>query len=170
MDVLRRIWAAAGLHSAVMSESPDTVDAVEAPVRIRRTRTGPAWPDEDVLAKAFEGSNQVRASYRDNKGHLLRWPSPQLVGVASMKALSMNVDVLQVALQVWGEVTPVPKSMSIDFLKREATCLHRRLGNLIPKPYRYPLIYYIYIYIYIYLQNPKPEIIVSIYAHIQQKL
>ena len=124
-NVLRRIWAAGlNLYSAYNLSMADE-EALEAPVRVRRARSGPAWPSKGELATALERSEFVRAMFRETKGCLLKWLGPQLVGVASLKALSLNVDVVCVALQIWSQSITVPKTMSIDWLKQEATCLHR---------------------------------------------
>ena len=102
----------------------DSPEAVDGTVRIRRARTT-VWPEKGLLAKAFEEDTQVRNLFRQNKGHLLSWPSPELVGVASLKALALNVTVVKLALRIWGLSTPTPKAMSVDWLKKEATCLYR---------------------------------------------
>ena len=69
---------------------------------------------------AWEQDTKIRDAYRVNKQQLLVWPSPELVGVASLKALAMNVDVIGKAIQVWGAACPKPRTMSIDWLKKEA--------------------------------------------------
>ena len=90
--------------------------------RVRRQRAA-LWPEEGALAKAMEESRDVRAAFRSNRNHLLAWPSPELVGVASLKSMALNVSVLSVALQVWASTSPICKSMSVDWLKAEASRL-----------------------------------------------
>ncbi|CAE7310653.1 unnamed protein product [Symbiodinium necroappetens] len=107
-------------------EGPESGE--EGRLRVRRTRSRLVWPDDGLLASAFEEDNGIRTLYRENRGHLLRWPSPELVGVASMKALALNVQVLAIALRIWGQVTPVPKGMSVDWLKKDVTKLHEMLS------------------------------------------
>ncbi|CAE7193246.1 unnamed protein product [Symbiodinium sp. CCMP2592] len=85
------------------------------------------WPDKGLLATAFEEDNEVRSLFRQNKGHLLSWPSPELVGVASLKALALNVTVIKLAIRIWGQATPTPKAMSVDWLKNEVSGLHDML-------------------------------------------
>ena len=88
--------------SADMSEEgPDAVE--DGRLRVRRTRSQLIWPESGVLASAFEEDNNIRTLYRENRGHLLRWPSPELVGVASLKALALNVRVLAIALRIWAK-------------------------------------------------------------------
>lgn len=106
----------------------------EGRLRVRRTRSQVSWPEPALLAAAFEEDQSIRALYRENRGHLLRWPSPELVGVASLKALALNVRVLDTALRIWGQATPVPKGMSVDWLKKEATCLHLNGYRLMRAP------------------------------------
>ena len=88
-------------------------------LRVRRT-VSVEWPEKGCLAKAWEGEPEVRRCFRDAKSHLLVWPSVQLVGAASMRALSMNVPIIQVALQIWGGFSQECKAMPIDWLKQEA--------------------------------------------------
>ena len=94
----------------------------EAPSRLRARSV--EWPGQDELAKLLEADAGVRECFRANKAQLLSWPSPQLVGVASLKALSLNVGVIKLALQVWGNSCDFPKAMAIDWLKREALNIH----------------------------------------------
>ena len=88
------------------------------PLRLRQRSA--EWPDDNVLAMAWEAEAKVRESFRLNKSQLLAWPSPQLVGVASLRALALNVPVIQLALKAWGETCDFAKSMAVDWLKREA--------------------------------------------------
>ena len=89
-----------------------------APERLRARSV--EWPDQDELSCALEADAGVRESFRANRAQLLAWPSPQLVGVASLKALALNVGVVKLALRVWGKTCDYPKAMAIDWLKREA--------------------------------------------------
>ena len=122
--MLRRIWVGRTYSSAAMAaeEVADAADAAAGHLRVRRQR-GQVWPELGMLAKAFEDDQEIRAIFRNNKGHLLSWPSPQTVGCASLKALALNVPVVKLSLQIWGAVMTSPKSMAIDWLKKEATCL-----------------------------------------------
>ena len=98
--------------------------AGEVPVEGRglRLRRHPheVWPERHLLAKTLEADVHVRDSFRTNKFQLLRWTSPETVGTASLKALALNVQVIKVALEVWGSATALPKAMTIDWLKEEA--------------------------------------------------
>lgn len=97
------------------------VVAVEGrPMRLRR-QPHENWPQKHLLAKELEGDVLVRDSFRVNKSQLLRWTSPETVGIASLKAIALNVQVVKISLCVWGSVTAQPKAMAIDWLKEEAT-------------------------------------------------
>ncbi|CAE7703188.1 unnamed protein product [Symbiodinium sp. CCMP2592] len=110
-------------------EAPDAADAAAGHLRVRRQR-GQVWPESGLLAKAFEEDNEIRSIFRHNKGHLLQWPKPSLVGCASLKALSLNVAVLKISLEVWGAAIPAPKSMAIDWLKKEVSEAHGLMNAL----------------------------------------
>ena len=99
-------------------------------LRVRRGQSQ-QWPDMDALAKAWEASGEIRECFRANSAHLLCWPSPTLVGAASLKALGLNVTVIRIALTVWGSSTPLCKAMAIDWLKQEATLLTVTLLQLL---------------------------------------
>ena len=87
--------------------------------RFRRRHTN-LWPEEGALAAAWEGEVRIREIFRTNTSKLLAWPSRDLIGVASLKALSLNVDVVGKAMEVWGQSCQQPRTMSIDWLKQEA--------------------------------------------------
>ena len=89
-------------------------------LRVRRQPSTTPWPEKGLLTKAWEEDAGVRDMFRANKGHLLAWPNPQLVGVASLRALSLNVGVVKLAIEVWGSVCTQAKSMVVDWLKQEA--------------------------------------------------
>ena len=95
--------------------APDGV----AGIRVRR-RGLDVWPERHAFATALEENKTIRELFRTNKNQLLCWPSPQLVGVASLRALAMNVDVVKIALEIWGEFQDFPKAMQVDWLKQEA--------------------------------------------------
>ena len=98
--------------------------AMDAPASIRvRRAASDWWPERHALAVLWEQDPEIRDIFRKNQGQLLGWPSPQLVGVASMRALAMNVPVLKTALTHWGETVDFPKSLSVDYLKQEASNL-----------------------------------------------
>ncbi|CAE7843555.1 unnamed protein product [Symbiodinium necroappetens] len=86
------------------------------------------WPDKGLLSQAWESDTEVRQCFRAAKSHLLVWPSVQLVGAVSMKALSMNVPAVKVALQIWGDFSEDCKAMPIDWLKQEVQELHLLLN------------------------------------------
>ena len=88
-------------------------------IRVRR-QTSAKWPEKGALSKAMEEDGAIRNSFRANRSQLLAWPSPNLVGVASLKALGLNVHAVGLALQIWGSCHSTPKTMPIDWLKEEA--------------------------------------------------
>ncbi|CAE7787037.1 unnamed protein product [Symbiodinium sp. CCMP2592] len=98
--------------------------AAGPPLRVRRTGQN-SWPPKHALAKALESDNNIRVLFRENKNQLLVWPSPELVGSATMKALSLNVHVVLHALDIWCESTAFPQAMVIDWLKQEVFHLHK---------------------------------------------
>ena len=105
---------------AAASESSEA-GAQGALLRVRRDASR-AWPEEGALTKMWEADTDVRSCFRCHKSHLLIWPSSQLVGAASLKALAMNVPVIKLALEIWGGHTTEEKckAMPIDWLKQEA--------------------------------------------------
>lgn len=107
-----------------MAAAGDDVAVEGRPLRLRR-QPRETWPEKHVFAKQLESDVFVRDSFRTNKSQLLRWTSPETVGIASLKALSLNVQVIKICLEVWGSVSALPKAMAIDWLKEEAI----RFGN-----------------------------------------
>ena len=89
-------------------------------LRVRR-QAAQQWPAQGALATAWEQSIEIRQLFRDNKAHLTKWPSAELVGATSLRALALNVPVVQIALAVWCGNSETPKTMAIDWLKQEAS-------------------------------------------------
>ena len=58
--------------------------------------------DEQVLTHALE------------KGRILRWSSPKMVGVINFKTLAANYRVVEKTLSVWLPQTDVPKTILIE--------------------------------------------------------
>ena len=82
-----------------------------------------AWPKPHELSNSLEQSLWMRDFFRENHCHLLKWPKPDLVGVASLNALALNKAVIKETLETWGSVCNEPKSPPVDWLKQEAWCL-----------------------------------------------
>ena len=99
----------------------ELVPVVGQQLRVRKRNTH-VWPEPGLLSSALESSNEIRALFRENKQKLLQWPSPSVVGVASQKALKLNVPVVRQAIEIWATVCTEPKAISVDWLKQEATC------------------------------------------------
>ena len=123
------------LHRAVVCTM-----AEEAP---EETNPRQAWPASHQLAKTLEQNALVRELFRNNNSHLLKWPKPDLVGVASMSALSLNKMIIKEVLLLWGTVCNEPKSPPVDWLKQEARA--KVLGSSHARTY---------VSRYIYLNSP----------------
>jgi len=76
----------------------------------------PSIPNE--LADRFESDGFLRSRGRELK-RLTSWPSPALIGPASMKACSMNSKALEVMAGWWVEKADMPSSISIHPLRAE---------------------------------------------------
>ena len=90
------------------------------------------WPRKFALAELWESSPLLRSAFR-NSGVLLAWPKPDTVGVASMRALSINRLATEMALTIWCDHSPTPKSPPVQWLKQEArlpTCAQTKLYNI----------------------------------------
>ena len=81
------------------------------------------WPPLNELANSLEQSLFIRDCFRENHCHLLKWPKPDLVGVASLTSLALNRAVVKQTLETWSAVCTEPKSPAVDWLKQEAWCL-----------------------------------------------
>ena len=79
-----------------------------------------AWPQKFELARQLESNGLIRYIFRVNRGKLLEWVKPTLVGVASLRALGLNKLAVQLSLKCWCENSAVPKSPPVDWLKQEA--------------------------------------------------
>ncbi|OLQ01812.1 hypothetical protein AK812_SmicGene15397 [Symbiodinium microadriaticum] len=112
------LCVAAMAEAAAASE---LVPVVGQQLRVRRRTKVQVWPEEGKLSSAYEGNEEIRALFRNNKQKLLGWPSPTVVGVASMRALSLNVVAVKIAIEMWATVCPEPKGISVDYLKQVMT-------------------------------------------------
>lgn len=82
------------------------------------------WPlamskPEENLATKWEANSGVRRRARELQA-LVKWEKPELVGVASSKAVSLNAVVVTVMAEWWVEKSPMPQAIPIDLLRREA--------------------------------------------------
>lgn len=82
------------------------------------------WPlamskPEENLATKWEANSGVRRRARELQA-LVKWEKPELVGVASSKAVSLNSVVVTVMAEWWVEKSPMPQAIPIDLLRREA--------------------------------------------------
>lgn len=76
-------------------------------------------PRAGTLAEQLERSEICRGAMRATH-RLLAWPSPQLIGTASLKTLGLNEKIIYVALEMWSSVCRVAKPPPIQWLKKEA--------------------------------------------------
>ena len=72
-----------------------------------------------MLARDWEADATVRNVGRQCDA-LMRWPDKKCVGVASMKACSMNTDMLLITSKWWVQMTDQPSAINIDRLRAEA--------------------------------------------------
>ena len=75
--------------------------------------------DVGILAKDWENDSLVRNRSR-HEGVLTSWPTKKTMGVASMKACSLNERVLELAALWWVRFKDVPAAIPIDLLRGEA--------------------------------------------------
>ena len=90
---------------------------------------GLVWPEKFALANAWETSPLIRATFRSNSSALLTWVKPNLVGVASLRALSLNRKAIELAIDVWSAHSHVAKSPPVHWLKQEAgdVCIYHSI-------------------------------------------
>ena len=72
-----------------------------------------------MLARDWESDSTIRNVGRQCDA-LMRWPDSKCVGVAAMKACSLNPDVLLVTSKWWVQMTDQPSAINIDRLRAEA--------------------------------------------------
>ena len=90
-------------------------------------RAGMADPTAEIppgtLARMLELSEICRRRVTERPDLvLLRWPSQQAIGVASVKALSLNTEALCILARFWTTHCKFPKAVPIDLLRAEAAC------------------------------------------------
>ncbi|CAE7276559.1 unnamed protein product [Symbiodinium natans] len=90
---------------------------------------GLVWPEKFALANAWETSPLIRATFRSNSSALLTWVKPNLVGVASLRALSLNRKAIELAIDVWSAHSHVAKSPPVHWLKQEVGQLYALLTS-----------------------------------------
>ena len=78
------------------------------------------WPPRHALASLLEENFSVKKNLRET-GRMLLWPKPELVGLASLQALSLNRMAISDALQIWGSHSnDEVKSPPVEWIKDEA--------------------------------------------------
>jgi len=78
------------------------------------------WPPRHALASLLEEHFYVRKNLREG-GRMLTWPKPELTGLATLQALSLNRMAISDALQIWGSHSKEEvKSPPVEWLKDEA--------------------------------------------------
>lgn len=71
------------------------------------------------LAAMLESELSIRNRLRDH-GVLSQWPSPQMMGAPSVKAMILNIKALQVIAKWWVAESPHPAPIPIDRIRSEA--------------------------------------------------
>ena len=71
------------------------------------------------LAEAWERNHDLRKQIQDEIA-LVFWPETKLVGIISMQALKVNVDLLNNAASLWVPKQTTPKTLPVGWLKVEA--------------------------------------------------
>ena len=72
-----------------------------------------------MLASDWEADASIRNNSR-RLGCITKWPSTKCVGVASMKACSMNGTALLLTAKWWVQMCDEPCAIGIDRLRNEA--------------------------------------------------
>ena len=83
-------------------------------------------PGAGTLAAVWEENAEVRMAMRA-QGKMLRWPSPETTGVASLASLSLNRSAVCDAISILGPCMDEPKPPCVDWLKAEAGMLQNSL-------------------------------------------
>lgn len=73
----------------------------------------------DSLAEIWEADSAIRNRGRQNS-RLTCWPNPKCMGLASMKACSLNARVLEEVATWWVQRSDKPSSIPIGPLRNEA--------------------------------------------------
>ena len=120
-----------------------------------------AWPEKHSLTTTWEQNILVQEAFRSNDHHLLKWPSRELIGVASLRALALNKLAVEETIKVWSSSCPNPKSPPIDWLKQEVA--HACPPIVAQKPTLLRIIDTYFIPIYIYIFNT----VVGYHSHIK---
>lgn len=71
------------------------------------------------LAEMLESQTSIRNTIR-NTGKITKWPSPQSIGVPSVRALALNVPALEQVATWFTRDSPVPGSIAIDKMRTQA--------------------------------------------------
>ena len=80
-----------------------------------------ALPQPGLLARMLEESESIRRRMLEKPDTVLtRWPGPKAIGVASVRAMRLNVEALRILATWWVSACPVPKTVPIDVMRDEA--------------------------------------------------
>lgn len=77
-------------------------------------------PEKGSLALKLEALPSVRSQLLTGPGFFTRWPDAKTVGVKSVKAMSLNADVLEEIAMWWCDAFPHVKILDINTARREA--------------------------------------------------
>ena len=74
-----------------------------------------------ALSERLEGLVSIRQRARnDPTGTITRWPNPKLIGIASVKAMILNVAALDEVANWWTSTAEEPSVIPIDRMRSEA--------------------------------------------------
>ena len=90
-----------------------------------------------ALASQFELTDVCRRRIVERPDLvMLRWPSQQSIGVASVRAIKLNAEILCVVARFWVKYCHFPKTIPIDLLRAEAVwCLLMYRHIQVPCPF-----------------------------------
>lgn len=92
---------------------------------------GESWPPLHQLTNVWEEDASIRRALRRD-GRMLVWPEgKELIGVATLQALTLNRPAVADALVIWGAHSEEAKSPPIEWLKVEASGVFKRFCYLV---------------------------------------
>lgn len=79
-----------------------------------------------ALGAAWEAQRLLRRRVQDeDESHMTRWLNKRAVGVPSVKAMLLNSKALTCLAEWYCPTLDYPKSVPIDVLRNEATCIYK---------------------------------------------
>lgn len=113
-------WQSAVLNRRMAEPAPNPRPAMVVAFEDSLDDSEAQWPPRHALASLLEENFYVRKNLREG-GRMLTWPKPELTGLATLQALSLNRMAISDALQIWGSHSKEEvKSPPVEWLKDEA--------------------------------------------------